>query len=148
MFILALLVLLSIGSVLGYLAVSGRVRFLVLHRIPVEVNGVRMRAELLGSFSGAILTVRGAERDHSYQLWLAGDVDGVGDMGNVVSCGTWVAPRTPFLIATRSYPPCTRLRIDGSLVAYRSVLYRGSFLQFEGDDKMIVKIDITPRKDH
>jgi hypothetical protein len=145
---LAVLVLLSIGSVLGYLAVSGRVRFLVLHRIPIEVNGARVRAELLGSYSGSILTVRGTDKDHSYQLWLAGDVDGVGDAGNVVSCGTWVAPRTPFLIATRSYPPCTRLRIDGSLVGRRSLLYRGSFLQFEGDDKMIVKIDITRPKDN
>ena len=54
----------------------------------------------------AIVTTLQGGKEHSYQLLFAGDTDFTGNMGNVVDCHEWVAPRFPVLIETRDYPPC------------------------------------------
>jgi hypothetical protein len=91
----------------SYAYVSGR--FDLLNRTghyTVEVNGAAVRADVLVGRASAVVTRRDKGNIHSYLLLYAGDVDGTGDMGQVIDCGDWIAPRLPILIQTNSYPNC------------------------------------------
>ena len=106
-FVLSAFIVFLIACAVAWLDLSGRVACLTLdRRSTIEVNGVRIEGEILSNGATAILTRRDAGKEHSYQLSFEGDVDSAGDMGSVIDCREWVAPHLPFILETRSYPPC------------------------------------------
>ena len=107
------------------------------NQVTIEVDGKRVNGDMLAGLT-AILTTRDGDKSHSYQLFYAGDVDPIGDIGSVVDCGSWVAPRLPFLIATYKYPPCRRH--DPQPRKRRSLLLRHGDVQFVTDTGSIVKM--------
>jgi hypothetical protein len=130
----ALLVALAIGR----LVLSGSVAYFTLDkRLRIEVDGVPVEGEILGDRFSAIVTIRDADKMHSYQLFYAGDVDKTGDMGQVVDCRQWVAPHFPLLLHTRNYPPCYRRLPEDE---YRSLMRRGDSMQFVTKDHSTVSI--------
>ena len=92
---------------LGYLYLSHRIDFLVLDTsATINKNDANVQGEMLRSHGAAVVTTREAGKSHSYMLFFAGDTDFTGDMGDVVDCGSWVAPHLPILLEAHSYPPC------------------------------------------
>jgi hypothetical protein len=106
--------LLVAASFACYLYFSGRAEFLVLERgRSIKVNGVPVPGEVLGRRGTDIVTRRGgtaivtrrdAGKEHSYELFPAGDTDMTGDAGSVGDCHPWVAPHLPFIVVIH---PCT-----------------------------------------
>ena len=93
--------------VASYAYVMGR--FDLLHRSrgrTIDVNGTAVRADLLIGRVSAVVTRRDKGKEHSYLLLYAGDVDQTGDIGEVIDCRNWIAPRLPILIRTNTYPGC------------------------------------------
>jgi hypothetical protein len=122
-----------VGSPTCYLYFSGKAELLVLERgRTIQVNGVPVRGEVLRHRGVAIVTRRDAGKEHSYQIFSAGDVDMTGDIGSVGDCKQWVAPHLPFLIVI---PPCTR-----SGPGHRLTANPGG-PQFATADKSIIQIN-------
>jgi hypothetical protein len=109
----AVLVILCL-SIAYYLYFTGKFDLLILDRhATIKVNGVTVQGEMLVGRGSAIVTRRDANKKHSYLLLIAGDTDATGDMGNVIDCGSWVAPNIPALVEHSDYPPCVLLRHGG-----------------------------------
>jgi hypothetical protein len=141
--LLSALTLLAIAVAIRWLGFSRRVAFLTLDRhVKIEVNGAAVAGEILRNGATAIVTRRDSGRGHSYQLFFEGDVDFTGDTGWVVDCHEWVAPNFPYLLATRSYPPCRFLLDDGP--SPPRLLIRGKAMQFVAKDGSIIRI-VMPR---
>ena len=86
---------------------SGKLSYLVLHRhSSIELNDSPVSGDLLEGPATALVTIRAPGKEHSYLLLFEGDTDRNGDMGSVRDCGSWAAPRVPFLPRTQGYPPC------------------------------------------
>jgi hypothetical protein len=138
---LAALILLLIPLVFGFLLFSGRLGFLTLNtRAKIEVNGASINGELLEGRATAIVTTRGHGKSHSYRLFLAGDTDSTGDMGSVVDCNQWVAPRLPVLPETGTYPPCKNPFEDASRVRRWPLIDKGKSMQFVLTDQSTIRI--------
>jgi hypothetical protein len=130
-----------LAVVLGCLHFSERLSFLVLntHAI-IEVNGAPVKGEVLEGRATAIVTTRSPGRNHSYRLFFEGDTDVTGDMGSVVDCDQWVAPRLPFLPETRNYPPCKNPFNDSSRARRWPLINKGKFMQFDLKDQSAIRI--------
>jgi hypothetical protein len=92
---------------ISYLFLTGRLA--LIRRTSdwkVAVNGVTVDGDVLAGRNFAIVTRRDKGNAHSYLLFYEGDVDQTGDMGRVVDCQRWIAPRLPILIETGTYPNC------------------------------------------
>ena len=132
---------LVIALVLGFLIFSRRLAFFTLNtRAKIEVNGVPVNGELLEGGANAIVTTRGPGKSHSYRLFFAGDTDFTGDMGSVVDCNQWVAPRVPVLPETRNYPPCKNPLEDGSRARWWPLIDKGKDMQFVLEDQSTIRI--------
>jgi hypothetical protein len=150
-FLLSGLTVLVIALAIGWLVLSGRVAyfsgrvayFTLERRSRIEVNGVPVEGEILGNRFSAIVTRRDAGKQHSYQLFFEGDVDFTGDMGFVADCHEWVAPHFPFLLQTRSYPPCKRLPEDEHGLRRWPLILRSHSMQFVTKDHSTISI-VTP----
>jgi hypothetical protein len=106
-FVVFLLVWVWLGS-------SGKASYFILSRgATITVDGAPVPGRVLHRRSTAIVTTREAGKEHSYQVLFAGDTDFTGNMGNVIDCHEWVAPRFPVLLETRNYPPCVARPEDG-----------------------------------
>jgi len=124
-----------------WLGFSGSVAYLTLdRRLTIEVNGTPVEGEILSNRITAIVTRRDAGKKHSYQLLFEGDIDFTGDMGSVVDCHEWVAPRLPFLLETRSYPPCKRLPEDEFALGRWPLIWRGNSIQFVTKDRTTISL--------
>src|SRR5271169_2925907 len=94
--ILPVAVFLVLMLVWAWLLFSGRASYFILSRgATFTVNGVPVPGHLLRGRATAIVTTREAGKEHSYQVRFAGDTDFTGNMGNVIDCHEWVAPRLP-----------------------------------------------------
>ncbi len=132
---------LLIALAAAWLGFSGRVAYLTLdRRQKIEVNGVPVEGDILSNRISAIVTRRDAGKEHSYQLLFEGDIDSTGDMGSVVDCHEWVAPRLPFVLKTRSYPPCKRIQADGPALQRWPLIRQSSSMQFIAKDGSIVSV--------
>lgn len=120
---------------------SGRASYFVLNkRVTIYVNGTPVPGELLEGRATAIVTRRDAGKEHSYYLFFEGDVDQVGDMGSVVDCHEWVAPRFSLLLETRRYQPCKLITEDGTYRWGWPLIYKGGAMEFVTADKIIITI--------
>lgn len=141
---LAAIFLLFSTAFASYLYFSGNAEYLVLKKgVTLEVNGTPVRGEMLSGRAIAIVTRRDAGKEHSFQLFFAGDVDMKGDMGSVADCNQWVAPNLPLLIVTRHYPPCDNRR-DARVIRLMGPLMDRGVLHFTARDKSIIQIDWQP----
>ena len=96
-----------LAAVFFFLHITGRFGF--LRRTPewnVMVNGVTIDGEVLEGRDFVAVTRRDKGKEHLYLLFSEGDTDQMGDMGRVIDCRKWIAPRLPILIETRTYPDC------------------------------------------
>ncbi len=138
-FLLSALAVLVIALAIARLVHSGGAAYFTLdRRLKIEVNGVSVEGEILDNRASAIVTRRDDGKQHSYQLYYEGDVDFTEDIGFVVDCQEWVAPHFPFLLQTRSYPPCTRPFVPG--VRRWPLILRGNSMQFVTMDHSTVSI--------
>jgi|SRR5580704_2995626 hypothetical protein len=105
-------------------------------RYTVEVNGAAVHGGVLAGRSTAVVTRRDKGKEHSYLLLYAGDIDQTGDVGQVIDCGEWIAPKLPILIRTSNYPNCeqrsTRSRI--------SLMSKGTTEQFTTTEQDVISI--------
>ena len=137
------LTVLVMASTVAWLVRSGRVAYLTLDkRLKVEINGVPVDGEILTNRTTAIVTRRDTGKKHSYLLFFEGDVDSTGDTGSVVDCHEWVAPHFPFLVETRTYPPCKALPSDGPVLRRWPLVVRGNSLQFVTKDNAMLSVVI------
>jgi hypothetical protein len=133
--------ILVIAVAIAWMLGSGRIACLTLdRRMKVEINGVRVDGEILSNRTDAIVTRRDAGKSHSYQLMFEGDIDSDGDVGTVVDCHEWVAPRLPMLLESRTYPPCKRLLGDGPVLRRWPLVVRGNSIQFVLKDNSTVSV--------
>jgi hypothetical protein len=140
-FALVVVILLALTFLTAYLFLSGRAVLLILNKhIRIEVNGAVVRGEMLEGKLSAIVTIREAGKEHSYELISAGDTDMTGDMGSVVDCHGWVAPHSPFLVTTRHFPPCEILQEDGPEAFGWPLISKGNHMEFLTKDRTTVKI--------
>ena len=116
---------LDVAKKFGYLLIAERVR--------AELDGEAVHGELLIGQADAFLTIRQSGRRHTYWLVLAGDIDQTGDMGEVIYCRDWIAPRFPFYIFTH-HPPCEEDRSTGPHRVYQPLLWKGRSMQFSTTD--------------
>jgi hypothetical protein len=133
-FLLAVAVLISIVGL--YLA--GKFRVLTIDRkTKIQVNGRIVSGELLTTSGTAIVTIRDRGKKRSYRIVPAGDIDMVGNMGYVIDCHQWTAPRLPVLIEFGEYPRCEVLPEDGVRFGY-PLIWKGGGVQFVngGGDKI------------
>ncbi len=77
---------------------------------------------------------------HSYLLLYAGDVDRMGDLGQVIDCGKWIAPRLPILIQTDSYPNCN-VGSAGAGVSRISLTSKGTAQLFTTREQDVISIE-------
>src|SRR5215470_13430027 len=116
--IAAVLVLLVGPAWLAY----ARGQFDILHRgrgWNVQVNNKPIRADVLVGRASLLVTRRDKNNEHSYLLLYAGDIDRIGDGGQVLDCGAWVAPKLPILIQTNSYYPNCNLGAVRRIALYQ-----------------------------
>lgn len=139
--LLSVVTIMVIAFVAAWLCFSGGVACLTLdRRLEIEVNGVPAQGEVLRNRVTAIVTIRKAGEKHSYELFFEGDTDLTGDMGSVVDCHEWVAPRSPLLLETRNYPPCKRLRKDETALHRWPLIRRGNSMQFVTNDHSTISL--------
>jgi hypothetical protein len=138
--VLSALALVAIALGVALLGLRGQVACLIVNKhLSIEVNGMATPGEILTNRNTAIVTRRDVGKKHSYQLLFEGDTDSDGDMGSVVDCHQWVAPRLPFLLETRSYPPCNALQIP----PHRwSLFNRDHSMQFVAPDHSTISVVI------
>ncbi len=140
-FLLFALTVLVITSAVAWLALSRRVVYLSLdRRLKIEVNVTPVQGEIFRNRVTAIVTRRDAGKKHSYQLFFEGDIDFTGDMGSVVDCHEWVAPRLPFLLETRNYPPCKRLAEDELALRRWPLIWQRNSMQFVTKDRSTISV--------
>ena len=140
-FLLSALTVLVIALAMGWLVLSRRVAYFTLERrLRIEVDGVPVEGEILGNRFSAIVTRRDAGKKHSYQLFYEGDVDFTGDTGSVADCHRWFAPHFPFLLQTRSYPPCKRLPEDELGLRRWPLMVGGHSMQFVTKDHSTISV--------
>jgi hypothetical protein len=124
-----------------YLQLVGRFDF--LHRTTdwhVAVNGVTVDGEVLVGRAFAIVTRRDRGKEHSYLLFYEGDVDQTGDIGRVIDCREWIAPRLPILIETLTYPNCN-MRSHNNVNTHRmSLVAKDGSPQFLTQDGDVISI--------
>lgn len=136
------LAVITVGLAVVWLFVSGRVAYLILdRRLTIEVNGTPVKGEVLRNRFTAIVTRRDAGKKHSYQLSFEGDTDFTGDMGQVVDCREWVAPKWPLLIETRDYPPCKH-PVYGPTYRRWPLMSRENSMQFVTKDQSTISVVI------
>ena len=124
-----------------YLHLTGRFGF--LRRTPdwnVVVNGVTVDGEVLAGRAFAVVTRRDKGKEHSYLLFYEGDVDQTGDMGRVIDCRKWIAPRLPILIETGTYPNCQVRSYDNANTFRMSLIAKGGAPQFVTTDVDVISI--------
>jgi hypothetical protein len=124
-----------------YLHLTGR--FAILRRTPdwiVMVNGVPVDGEVLAGRMFAVVTRRDKGKKHSYLLWYEGDVDQAGDMGQVIDCRQWIAPRLPFLIETSTYPNCKVRSRDEAHSSRMPLVAKDGVPQFLTKDGDVISI--------
>ncbi len=140
-FLLSALTVIVIAIAVAWLFFSGGVAFLTLdRRLTIEVNGMPVQGNVFRNKVTAIVAIRDAGNKHSYQLFFEGDTDFTGDMGSVVDCHEWVAPDSPFLLETRSYPPCKRLLEDETPLRRWPLISRGISMQFVTRDHSTISV--------
>lgn len=131
----------SCDCVHNWLVLSrGLAYFTLEKRLRIEVDGVPVEGEILGNRFSAIVTRRDAGNKHSYQLFYEGDVDFTGDIGSVADCHQWVAPHFPFLLQTRTYPPCERIPEDELGLRRWPLVFRGHSMQFVTKDHSTISV--------
>jgi len=96
----------------------------------VAVNGVPVDGEMLAGRTFAVVTRRDPGKEHSYLMFFEGDVDATADTGRVIDCRTWIAPRLPILIETRSYPKCQDRLYDTTHNPRMALTAKGGVTQF------------------
>jgi hypothetical protein len=129
--ILTVAVLLVLLLVWAWLGFSGRASYFILGRgATITVNGAPVPGHVLFGRATAIVTTREAGKEHSYEVRFAGDTDNTGNMGNVIDCHEWVAPRFPVLFETRNYPPCVARPEDGPESSGWPLMNRQNGMQF------------------
>ena len=137
--VLAVGVLISVTC----LYLSGKFRVLTINRsTQIQVNGRVVPSELFtapGSHS-AILTIREHGKERSYRILGAGDIDMVGNMGFVIDCHHWIAPRSPLLLEFGNYPRCEVRPEDGVRWGYPLMSKRGivQFVNSSGDKVTLI----------
>lgn len=135
------LVLLSVWS---WLFFSGRASYFILSRgATLKVNGAPVPGHVLRGRATAIVTTREAGREHSYQMRFAGDTDSTGNMGNVIDCHEWVAPRLPILLETRNYPPCVARPEDGPESSGWPLMNSENGMQFVTKNGQTITLTLT-----
>jgi hypothetical protein len=125
----------------SYAYISGR--FDVLRRTghyTIEVNGAAVYGDVLVGRASAVVTRRDNGNAHSYLLLYAGDVDRTSDIGQVIDCGEWIAPRLPILIRTSNYPRCN-VRSATAGVSRTSLTLRGRVQQFTTGEQNVISIE-------
>jgi hypothetical protein len=126
-----------LAGALFYFYLTGR--FALLRRTPdwnVVVNGVTVDGEVLAGRAFAVVTRRDKGKEHSYLLFYEGDVDQTGDMGRVIDCRKWIAPRLPILIETGTYPNCKMRSHDNANTVRMPLMAKDGapqFLTTDGD---------------
>lgn len=123
----------------AYAHISGR--FIVLLRAghcTVEVNGAAIDGDVLAGRRTTLVTRRDKDKAHSYLLLYEGDVDRTGDIGKVIDCGQWVAPRLPILIQTSSYPKCEGQ--SGTAASRVSLTFKGTAERFTTAEQDVISI--------
>jgi hypothetical protein len=139
--LLAVFTVALLAVALVYFYFPGRLSFLILNpRATLEVNGMLVQGEILRGRTSALVTTRGAGKNHSYRLFFEGDTDSTGDMGSVVDCAPWVAPHLPFLLETANYPPCKNLLGDASYAGRWPLVDKGKFMLFVLPEKSTISI--------
>jgi hypothetical protein len=124
----------------SYAYISGR--FDLLRRAEhytIEVNGAAIHGDVLVGRASAVVTRRDEGHTHSYLLLYEGDVDQTGDIGQVIDCGDWIAPRLPILIQTSSYPTCN-VRSARAGVSRISLTYKGTAQRFTTSEQDVISI--------
>jgi hypothetical protein len=139
LFLLAALAL-PCALVFGGLFLSRKVACLTVDtHARIEVDGALVHGELLEGKAAVIVTLRDRGNKHSYGLFFDGDTDYTGDMGAVVDCNEWVAPRFPVLLATTNYPPCQL--VFGESGHHRwPLINKGTSMQFIREDRTTITI--------
>ncbi|MGA3200669.1 MAG: hypothetical protein ABSD89_14885 [Halobacteriota archaeon] len=128
-------------AVVFYLHLTGRFGF--LRRTPdwnVVVNGATVDGEVLAGRAFAVVTRRDKGKEHSYLLFYEGDVDQTGDMGRVIDCRKWIAPRLPILIETSTYPNCQLQSRDNANTFRMSLIAKDGAPQFLTTDGDVISI--------
>ncbi len=137
---LVLVVGVLISIVCLYLA--GKFRVLTVDRkTQIQVNGHIVPGELLTTSGTAIVTTRDRGKERSYRIFPAGDIDMVGNMGYVIDCHQWTAPRLPVLIELGDYPRCEVLPEDGVRWGYPLISNGGGFqfVNSSGDKVRLIR---------
>ena len=125
-------------SIAFYLHLTGR--FGLLRRTPqwkVEVNGAVVDGDVLVGRAFAVVTRRDKGKEHSYALFYE---DQTGDMGRVIDCREWIAPRLPILIETRTYPICKVRSHDMSKGSHLPLTAKNGAPQFPTADGDVIAI--------
>ncbi|SRR6266849_3530790 len=139
--LVALFAFLFVVVVCVYLRSSGAVALLTLRRgATIEVNGAPVPGEMLEGRLTAIVTRRDRKKRHSYRLFFEGDTDSTGDMGWVIDCHAWVAPRLPLLLEVADYPPCNILSEDVYRDRRWPLFRRGHFIEFVTSNRSTIRI--------
>lgn len=138
--VLALIILLS-----AYCIESGRAVLLNADtHAKITVNGAPVSGEVFLAHTTGIVSVGESSNRHSFRLYFAGDTDSTGNMGFVVDCGAWVAPRLPVLLETHEYPPCGKAQHD-AMTGNWPLIDKGLVMQFVLQDHSIVAISRSRR---
>ncbi len=106
----------------------------------IEVNGAAVHGDVQVGRGSAVVTRRDKGKEHSYLLLYEGDVDQTGDIGQVIDCGDWLAPRLPILIQTSSYPNCKVRAGEGASRPRMSLTVKGIAEQFVTTDRDVISI--------
>ena len=106
----------------------------------IEVNGARVQGEILDGRLTAIVTRREPGNAHSYRLFFKENIDSNGDIGFVIDCHAWVAPRLPFLLEVANYPPCNILSEDVYKDRRWPLFRRGQFIEFGTNGLSTIRI--------
>jgi hypothetical protein len=128
-------------AAVSYLHLTGRFAF--LRRATdwnVAVNGVTVDGEVLAGRAFAVVTRRDKGQEHSYLLFYEGDVDQTGNMGRVIDCRKWIAPRLPILIETGSYPNCKVRSHDNANTFRMSLMSKDGIPQFLTTDGDVISL--------
>ena len=138
--IIVILAAVVVGGAIVYVRL-GPVSYFVRSRTAiVERNGTIFPGEVLDGRATAIVTIRTPGANHSYQLLFTGDVDFIGDVGQVFDCREWVAPKVPILIETPAYPPCRKIPASPAQFERRSMTRVANGVEFLTPDGSTITV--------